>query len=74
MRKKIIKNSVQCLKCADIIESKNRHDYVTCSCGNVSVDGGTDYLRRSFQEMDSWIDLSIYEKVPAEVDTNGNTL
>ena len=28
MMKKIIKNSVQCLKCADIIESKDRHDYL----------------------------------------------
>ena len=79
MMKKIIRNSVQCLKCADIIESKDRHDYVTCSCGNVSVDGGKDYLRRSFKEMDSWIDLSTYEeeptyKVTAEVDTDGKTL
>ena len=77
--RKIIKNAAKCLKCGDIIESKHRHDYVTCSCGNISVDGGTDYLRRSFQEMDSWIDLSIYEeeptyKVTAEVDTDGNTL
>lgn len=77
---KIIRNSVQCLKCADIIESKHRHDYVTCSCGNVSVDGGKDYLKRSFKTVDSWIDLSIYEEEPTykvtakEEDDHGKTL
>lgn len=32
----------------DIIESKNRHDFKFCSCGNCAVDGGHDYLKRSF--------------------------
>ena len=35
----------QCLKCADIIESKHRHDFVRCECGESFVDGGTDYFR-----------------------------
>lgn len=43
----IIRNRVKCKKCGDIIESKYRHDFVTCKCGAVSVDGGKDYLRRS---------------------------
>lgn len=58
---KIIKNQVKCLKCGDIIESKNRHDFVTCSCGNVSVDGGKDYLRRTFHNKDDYEELSIVE-------------
>ena len=58
---KIIKNQVKCLKCGDIIESKNRHDFVTCSCGNVSVDGGKDYLRRTFYNKDDYEELSIVE-------------
>ena len=58
---KIIKNQVKCLKCGDIIESKNRHDFVTCSCGNVSVDGGKDYLRRTFHSKDDYEELSIVE-------------
>lgn len=33
-------------RCGDIIESKSVHDFVTCSCGSCSVDGGYDYLRR----------------------------
>lgn len=71
--KKIIKNALKCLKCGDVIESKDRHDYVTCSCGNVSVDGGLDYLRRSFIEADSWEDLSEYEDIEEDKE-DGETL
>ena len=81
--KKIIENSAKCLKCGDKIISKHRHDYVTCSCGNVSVDGGLDYCRRSFKEMDTWIDTSIWEEDLSKPsytvtmegdDSNGKTL
>lgn len=56
----IIKNSVKCLKCNDIIESVHRHDFVTCKCGNISVDGGKDYLRR-VGDFETCQDLSIVE-------------
>lgn len=46
MKNRIICNRIQCKKCNDIIESKTIHDFVTCRCGAVSVDGGKDYLRR----------------------------
>ena len=42
----ILSNVIQCKYCKDIIESKHTHDFVTCKCGKVSVDGGLDYLRR----------------------------
>lgn len=42
----LLRNAVKCLKCNNVIESKHRHDFVTCSCGNISVDGGLEYLRR----------------------------
>ena len=42
----IIQNAVTCLACGDFIVSKHRHDFVTCACGAVSVDGGQSYLRR----------------------------
>ena len=44
---KIIKNAARCLNCNDVIESKHRHDFVTCTCGKLSVDGGHDYLKRA---------------------------
>ena len=44
----IIKNRAKCLKCNEILESKHRHDFVTCSCNNLSVDGGHSYLKRNY--------------------------
>lgn len=61
--KKIIKNSIQCKLCGDIIESTDRHNYVECKCGACAVDGGQDYLRRSFKEKDCYIELSKTEDV-----------
>ena len=54
----IIANKAKCKKCGDIIESVSVHDFVTCSCGAISVDGGKSYLRRS-GELDNLIDLSV---------------
>lgn len=45
---KIIKNCIKCNYCGDIITSESVHDYRTCKCGKVSVDGGHQYLRRSY--------------------------
>jgi len=42
----IVENAAVCLSCGDKIFSRHRHDFVTCTCGAVSVDGGQEYLRR----------------------------
>lgn len=42
----IVQNAVSCNSCGDMIISKHRHDFVTCTCGAISVDGGQAYLRR----------------------------
>ena len=60
--KKITTNMAQCLKCKEVLTSKSTHDFVTCSCGNLSVDGGTSYLKRSFKDMKQWRELSTFEK------------
>lgn len=60
--RKIIKNAIKCNYCGDIIISRNRHDYVTCSCKRCSVDGGNDYLKRDFAgSTDDYTELSRYE-------------
>lgn len=46
--RKIIRNAIQCKNCGEIIESKHRHDYVQCKCGDCAVDGGHSYLKRCF--------------------------
>jgi DNA-directed RNA polymerase subunit N (RpoN/RPB10) len=55
----ILTNKVKCLKCGEIIESKYRHDFVSCSCGNIAVDGGHEYLRR-VGTLKDYEDLSTY--------------
>lgn len=65
MNKKIITNKIKCKKCGDTIESIHVHDYKRCSCGQVSVDGGHDYLSRNFPKFpweDYLEDLSIVEE------------
>ncbi len=57
----ILINKAECLTCKDVIESKHRHDYVTCSCGSISVDGGRDYLKRR-GEPSSLNELSVYDE------------
>lgn len=42
---RLIRNAVRCLQCGDVIESKHTHDYVSCSCGNIALDGGPSYAR-----------------------------
>lgn len=63
-------NKIQCTKCGDIIESKYTHDFKFCKCGQVSVDGGCSYLKRSFKNSPlDYIDLSEYEEKILEYDT-----
>jgi hypothetical protein len=54
-----IRNRAKCLLCGDIIESKHRHDFVKCSCGEIFVDGGNEYWRagamdfKNFERIDN---------------------
>jgi len=43
----IVSNRARCRKCGDVVESKSVHDFASCSCGAISVDGGLEYLKRS---------------------------
>ena len=60
MSEKIIRNSARCKKCGEEIESRHRHDFRSCSCGAISVDGGRAYLRRA-GDLTAFEDTSITE-------------
>ena len=64
--RKIIKNAIQCKLCGEIIESTDRHQYVTCKCGACTVDGGHAYLRRCFKDKSCYVDLSETIELSAE--------
>jgi len=38
-------SKLKCVICNDVIESKHRHDYQKCKCGECYIDGGNDYFR-----------------------------
>ena len=60
--RRIIKNSVKCNLCGEIIVSEDVHDLKFCKCGAVSVDGGNDYLKRTYRNSpDDFTELSEYE-------------
>lgn len=56
----ILRNSARCTHCGEEIESTHRHDFRSCSCGKMAVDGGHDYIRRIGT---GWIDTSIVAQV-----------
>ena len=62
-KQKIIKNSIRCKSCGDVLESKHVHDFVQCRCGACAADGGKDYLRRLFKTEDCYEELSIVEEI-----------
>lgn len=72
MRTTIEINAAKCLECNTIIRSSHVHDFRTCVCGNVSVDGGTEYIRRCYRDYDKIHDigtLAEYESLLAEQPT-----
>ncbi len=67
----IKKNAAQCSYCGDIIESKHRHDWVSCSCWDdpvcegesvryhgIYVDGGKSYVRHGWSNPDEYENLT----------------
>jgi hypothetical protein len=42
----IMHNKAKCKKCDSVIESIHRHDWKSCKCGAIFVDGGKSYIRR----------------------------
>lgn len=59
----ILSNQVRCNMCDDTPFSANRHDFKSCKCGAIAVDGGMSYLRR-VGAIDNYTDMSI--EIPDE--------
>ena len=65
--KVLTKNSVKCLMCNTILESKYRHNYVQCSCPNLTfTDGGLDYQRGGGKDLNLIEDLCEYQEMTQE--------
>ena len=57
-----MKNRAKCKNCQSVLESFHRHDYVTCECGSISIDGGLDYLKCYFDKIENFIRLDDDDK------------
>lgn len=45
----ILKNAAWCAVCETEVESRSRHDFRSCPCGSLQVDGGKAYLKRGWR-------------------------
>lgn len=71
MSSKILVNRCKCRKCGDVIESKSVHDWVSCGCGAIFTDGGTEYVRRGgdinlIEDMSVWEPETATDLIPQE--------
>ena len=65
--KVLTKNSVKCLVCNTILESKHRHDFQQCNCSNGAfVDGGLSYERLGAMDLDFIENLCEYRTLTQE--------
>ena len=71
----LTKNSIKCLVCNTILESKHQHDFQRCNCSNGAfVDGGLEYQRILAMDLDLIEILSEYKEVRnANANTKRNT-
>ena len=58
-----------CVNCKQVLESTHRHDFKVCSCWGskgktgVSIDGGKDYQKFSYETNGTLENMSEYEEV-----------
>ena len=63
----LTKNSIKCLGCNTILESKHRHDFSSCHCPNqASTDGGLVYQRISAKDLSKVENLSEHKTYRSE--------
>lgn len=66
LKKRIVHNRAMCLLCHTVIESVSVHDFQTCLCGAIHIDGGHVYLKRGANDMDNFLEMSEFEEIEVE--------
>ncbi len=62
--KRLIHNRARCKKCFTVIESVHRHQFISCPCGAIFVDGGRSYKRVGYNQAEDFEDLSVWQDAP----------
>lgn len=60
--RRLLVNKARCAVCLDVIQSVHRHDWQACRCGAIFVDGGTSYQRYGADNLEDFVDLSVWEE------------
>ena len=55
-----IRHAIYCKKCKETVISKERHDFVMCSCNSVGVDGGITEGNRILGDLINMETRSLY--------------
>lgn len=71
-----MKNRAKCKLCGEILESFHRTDFVTCKCGEISIDGGDWYFKCAAKNWDNFlrVDDMGNEIIPEIVQESDNKL
>ena len=65
--KVLTKNSVRCLVCNTVLESKHRHHFLECGCKNqTACDGGLEYQRTLGKDLSLIENLCEYQVMTQE--------
>ena len=59
--RKLVLNMAQCSECEVVCISVHVHDFRTCLCGAISVDGGLEYIKRG-GALENIKELSVYKE------------
>lgn len=63
----LVAHIAQCKLCGDTIQSKHRHDYQCCSCGEICIDGGLDAQYGSWvKNPHNRVNKNVYSDAPIE--------
>ena len=51
--------AIRCGNCGDTIFCRTRHDFRSCTCKNISIDGGFQYKKVSFKADATYSDVEL---------------
>lgn len=72
VHKRPMRNRAKCKLCEDVIESFHQHDYVTCRCGEITIDGGLHYWKCSALHWENFLRVDDENNIiiPTIIDIN----
>lgn len=64
-------SAIKCNKCGDTVYSRARHDFRSCTCEAVAIDGGRDYTKVSGSEF-TFVELDLGDITASDIYNDWN--